>query len=51
MGKLPYAVLLDTAGVVLSFGIVNNREHLESLFVARDAGVGTVQEYVEQQAE
>ena len=51
VGKLPYAVLLDTAGVVLSFGIVNNREHLESLFVARDAGVGTVQEYVEQQAE
>ena len=51
VGKLPYAVLLDTAGVVLSFGIVNNREHLESLFVARDAGVGTVHEYVEQQAE
>jgi methylamine dehydrogenase accessory protein MauD len=51
VGKLPYAVLLDTAGIVLSFGIVNNREHLESLFVARDTGVGTVQEYVERGAE
>ena len=50
VGKLPYAVLLDTAGC-LSFGIVNNREHLESLFVASDTGVGTVQEYVEQQTE
>ena len=51
VGKLPYAVLLDRAGIILSFGIVNNREHLESLFVANDIGAGTVQQYVAQQAE
>ena len=51
VGKLPYAVLLDSAGIILSFGIVNNREHLESLFVAHDVGVGTVQEYVAQRSE
>ena len=51
VGKLPYAVLLDRAGIVLSFGIVNNREHLESLFVANDIGAGTVQQYVAQQTE
>jgi len=51
VGKLPYAVLLDRAGIILSFGIVNNREHLESLFVANDIGAGTVQQYVAQQTE
>ena len=51
VGKLPYAVLLDRAGLILSFGIVNNREHLESLFVANDLGAGTVQQYVAQQTE
>ena len=51
VGKLPYAVLLDRAGIISSFGIVNNREHLESLFVANDIGAGTVQQYVAQQAE
>jgi methylamine dehydrogenase accessory protein MauD len=51
VGKLPYAVLLDRAGMILSFGIVNNREHLESLFVANDIGTGTVQQYVALQAE
>ena len=51
VGKLPYAVLLDRTGIILSFGIVNNREHLESLFVANDIGAGTVQQYVAQQTE
>lgn len=48
VGKLPYAVLLSANGVVASLGIVNNREHLESLFVAKEAGVGTVQQYVQE---
>ena len=51
VGKLPYAVLLDRAGIILSLGIVNNREHLESLFVANEIGAGTVQQYVAQQTE
>src|SRR5690349_16037839 len=31
VGKLPYAVLIDDAGVVAASGLVNSREHLESL--------------------
>ncbi|MEZ4588008.1 MAG: methylamine dehydrogenase accessory protein MauD [Gemmatimonadales bacterium] len=46
-GKLPHAVLLDAAGVVRATGLVNSREHLDSLFEARDRGVGSLQEYLE----
>jgi methylamine dehydrogenase accessory protein MauD len=46
VGKLPYGVLLDAAGKVAAFGIVNSREHLDSLFEAKERGVGSVQEYV-----
>ncbi len=44
--KLPYAVLLDENGVVRSKGIVNTREHLESLFEAHDRGVASIQEFL-----
>ncbi|GMM62120.1 thioredoxin domain-containing protein [Novosphingobium pituita] len=46
VGKLPYAVLLDDHGVVLSKGLVNSREHLESLVIAHEMGVHSVQDYV-----
>lgn len=46
VGKLPYAVLLDAEGVILSKGLVNSREHLESLIVAHELGVATVQDYI-----
>lgn len=46
VGKLPYAVLLDEHGVVLSKGLVNSREHLESLVIAHEMGVHSVQDYV-----
>lgn len=46
IGKLPYAVLIDTGGVLRAKGLVNNREHLESLFEAQAMGVGTLQEYM-----
>src|SRR5437867_5610536 len=46
VGKLPYAVLLDGAGVVLAKGLVNTREHLESLFEARDRGVASIQDFL-----
>lgn len=42
--KLPYAVLLDEAGVVRAAGLVNTREHLESLFEAQARGVASLQE-------
>jgi len=49
IGKLPYAVLIDGAGVVRAKGLINTREHLESLFEAQQAGVGSLQEYLKTQ--
>lgn len=49
VAKLPYAVLVDAAGIVRSHGIVNSREHLESLVEARDRGVASIQEFARQQ--
>jgi methylamine dehydrogenase accessory protein MauD len=46
VSKLPYAVLIDAAGVIRAQGLVNTREHLESLFEARERGVASVQEFV-----
>ncbi|MGE5336371.1 MAG: methylamine dehydrogenase accessory protein MauD [Gemmatimonadota bacterium] len=48
VGKLPYAVLVDEQGQVRAKGLVNSREQIESLFNARDLGVGSVQELVRQ---
>ncbi|VBB16936.1 methylamine dehydrogenase accessory protein MauD,AhpC/TSA family [Burkholderia stabilis] len=45
IGKLPYAVLLDEHGVVRAKGLVNTREHVESLFEAREAGIASIQAY------
>jgi methylamine dehydrogenase accessory protein MauD len=46
IAKLPYAVLIDSDGIVRAQGIVNTREHVESLFEAQALGVGTIQEYL-----
>lgn len=46
VGKLPYAVLIDPAGKVASLGIVNSREHLESLFEAQRLGVASIQDFL-----
>jgi methylamine dehydrogenase accessory protein MauD len=51
VGKLPYAVLIDEHGTLRARGLVNTREHLESLFHARDLGLASVQDYLEQRAE
>jgi methylamine dehydrogenase accessory protein MauD len=45
VAKLPYAVLVDGAGVVRAKGLVNSREHLESLFEAHERGVASLQEW------
>lgn len=50
VAKLPYAVLIDGAGKVASMGLVNSREHLESLFEAKDHGVASLQDYVARRA-
>ena len=47
VGKLPFAVLLDAEGVILSKGLVNSREHLESLIIAHEMGVHSVQDYID----
>ena len=49
VGRLPWAVLLDPAGSVVAAGLVNTREHLESLFEARKRGAATVQEFAARQ--
>ena len=47
VGKLPYAVLIDESGKVASMGLINSREHLDSLFEAKDRGIASLQEFVE----
>ena len=46
VGKLPYAVLIDDSGKIVSLGIVNSREHLESLFESERLGVASIQDYL-----
>ena len=46
VGKLPYSVLIDEQGKVVTMGIINSREHLESLFEAKERGVASIQDYV-----
>lgn len=47
VSKLPYAVLIDNNGRVASLGLVNSREHLESLFNAKESGVTSIQDYLQ----
>jgi methylamine dehydrogenase accessory protein MauD len=46
VAKLPYAVLIDAAGIVRAKGIVNTREHVESLFEAERLGSPTIQDHL-----
>jgi len=41
IGKLPYGVLIDEHGKVASHGLVNSREHLDSLFEAKVPGIAS----------
>ena len=47
VSKLPFAVLLDASGILVSKGLVNTREHLESLLEAMGSGVATLQDYIQ----
>lgn len=51
VAKLPYAVLIDEAGRLSSTGLVNTREHLESLFVAKETGVSNIQQFLSQRGQ
>ncbi len=46
IGKLPYVVLIDERGTVRAKGLVNTREHLESIVQAGQLGVASIQEYL-----
>jgi methylamine dehydrogenase accessory protein MauD len=46
VAKLPFAALIDENGVLCARGLVNSREHIESLFEAKVQGVASVQEYL-----
>lgn len=45
IGKLPYGVLIDPQGKVAAHGLINTREHLESLFEAQRLGYSSVQQF------
>ena len=50
VGRLPYAVLIGEDGKVRAKGLVNSREQIESLFAAKELGVASVQEFIDQRA-
>ncbi len=50
VGRLPFAALIDASGTLRARGLVNSREHLESLFEAKRLGVASLQEYLEGRA-
>ena len=45
VSRLPFAALVDEAGILRARGLVNSREHLESLFEAKRLGVASLQDY------
>lgn len=46
VSKLPYAALVDERGVLAAKGLVNTREHLESLIEAHRLEVASINEYI-----
>lgn len=46
VSRLPFAVLIGADGVLLGRGLVNTREHLESLTESWRSGVATLQDFV-----
>jgi len=48
VSKLPFAVLIGSDGALKSKGLVNTREHLESLLESMDSGIASLQDYVDQ---
>ncbi len=51
VSRLPFAALIDAQGVLRARGIVNSREHLESLFEAKRLGLASIQDYFEAAAQ
>jgi methylamine dehydrogenase accessory protein MauD len=47
VGRLPFAALIDSGGILRARGLINSREHLESLFEAQRRGVASLQQFFE----
>ena len=47
VAKLPFTALIDENGILCARGLVNSREHIESLFEAKKQGVASIQEYLQ----
>ncbi len=50
VSKLPHGVLIDEQGRIAAMGLINSREHLESLFEAKERGVATLQDFLTHRA-
>jgi len=46
VGKLPFAVLIGKDATLIAQGLVNSREHLESLVRADETGIPSIQTYL-----
>jgi len=46
VSKLPFAALIGPDGTLRSKGLVNTREHLESLAESMETGIDTLQDYI-----
>ena len=51
VSRLPFAILIDADGILRARGLVNSREHLESLFEAKRLGVASLQDFMEAAAQ
>ena len=51
VSRLPFAALLDERGILRARGLVNSREHLESLFEAKRLDFASIQDYFEAAAQ
>lgn len=46
VSKLPFAVLIGSDGILKSKGLVNTREHMESLIESMDSGLVSLQDFI-----
>lgn len=47
VAKLPYGILVDDTGIIKSLGLINSREHFESLFIAKETNTASIQSYLQ----
>ena len=45
ISKLPYGLLISAEGKIITHGLINTREHLESLLEAQALGVASLQQF------